>query len=79
MLLAALQSVDAVILFGDDTPEELIKAIRPDYLVKGSDYKVENIAGAEFVQGYGGQVRLVDLVNGCSTSGLVRRMRKGCE
>ncbi len=79
LLLAALQSVDAVILFGDDTPEELIKAIRPDYLVKGSDYKVENIAGAEFVQGYGGQVRLVDLVNGCSTSGLVRRMRKGCE
>ena len=46
-------------------------------LVKGSDYRVENVVGADFVLGRGGEVRLVDLVDGCSTTGLVRRMRPG--
>ena len=75
LLLAALQTVDAVVLFDEDTPEELIHVIRPDVLVKGSDYKIENVAGAEFVRGYGGQVRLARLVDGCSTTELAARIK----
>ena len=75
LLLAALQDVDAVVLFGEDTPERLVHAVCPDVLVKGSDYRVENVVGADFVLGRGGEVHLVDLVDGCSTTGLVRRMQ----
>lgn len=75
LLLAALQAVDAVVLFGEDTPERLIHAVCPDVLVKGSDYRVEDVVGADFVRGRGGEVHLVDLVDGCSTTGLVRRMQ----
>lgn len=75
LLLAALQAVDAVVLFGEDTPERLIHEVCPDVLVKGSDYRVENVVGADFVLGRGGEVHLVDLVDGCSTTGLVRKMR----
>ncbi|MBD5626720.1 MAG: D-glycero-beta-D-manno-heptose 1-phosphate adenylyltransferase [Desulfovibrio sp.] len=75
LLLAALQAVDAVVLFGEDTPERLIHEVAPDVLVKGSDYRVENVVGADFVLGRGGEVHLVDLVDGCSTTGLVRKMR----
>lgn len=77
LLLAALQAVDAVILFGEDTPEDLVRAIRPDILVKGSDYKPEEVAGAAFVKSYGGQVRLIELVDGCSTTDLTRRIKAG--
>ena len=77
LVLAALQMVDAVVLFGEDTPERLIREVCPDVLVKGSDYRVEDVVGADFVLGRGGEVRLVDLVDGCSTTGLVRRMRPG--
>ena len=77
LVLAALQMVDAVVLFGEDTPERLIRAVSPDVLVKGSDYRVEDVVGADFVLGRGGEVRLVDLVDGCSTPGLVRKMRPG--
>lgn len=76
LLLSALQQVDAVVLFGEDTPERLVRAIKPDVLVKGSDYKVEEIAGADFVQSYGGKVKLVDLVQGCSTTELARRLKE---
>lgn len=75
MLLGALQDVDSVILFDEDTPAKLIEAIRPDFLVKGSDYQVENIAGAKFVQSYGGQVRLVDLVDGFSTTEIAHKIQ----
>lgn len=75
LLLSALQSVDAVVLFSEDTPENLIHSVKPDVLVKGSDYKVENVAGADFVKSYGGQVKLVDLVEGCSTSGLAAKIK----
>ncbi len=74
LLLAALQGVDAVILFDEDTPLELIRRVRPDVLVKGSDYTVENVVGADFVREYGGRVHLARLVDGCSTTNLVRRM-----
>lgn len=74
LLLSALQAVDAVILFDTDTPLELIQGVRPDVLVKGSDYSVENVVGADFVLAYGGRVFLADLIDGCSTTNLVKRM-----
>ena len=74
LLLAALQGVDAVILFDEDTPLELIRQVRPDVLVKGSDYTVETVVGADLVREYGGRVHLAHLVDGCSTTNLVRRM-----
>lgn len=76
LVLGAVKDVDAVIIFDEDTPEELIKKIRPDILVKGADYSIANIVGADFVQSYGGQVRLATLVDGASTTGIVRRMRR---
>lgn len=74
LLLAALRGVDAVILFDEDTPLDLIRQVRPDVLVKGSDYTLATVVGAEDVQAYGGRVYLANLVDGCSTSSLVRRM-----
>ena len=71
-VLAALASVDAVILFDEDTPLELIKAVRPDVLVKGSDYREEEITGAEEVRSWGGDVVLAPLVEGRSTSGILK-------
>lgn len=69
-LIAALRVVDAVVLFDETTPRELISGIRPDVLVKGADYKIEEIAGREFA----GRVELVEMMSGYSTSSLVRRI-----
>lgn len=74
-LVAGLRCVDAVTLFDEDTPEELIAALLPDVLVKGADYDVREVAGAEAVRAAGGEVRLVELVEGCSTSDLAARIR----
>lgn len=74
LVMAQLKGVDAVILFDEDTPLELIRALRPDVLVKGSDYNLQTVVGADEVLAYGGTVHLASLVDGCSTSGLVRRM-----
>lgn len=74
LLLSALQAVDAVVLFDTDTPFELIKSVMPDVLVKGSDYSVENVVGADIVMGNGGRVFLASLIDGCSTTSLVKRM-----
>lgn len=74
LLLAALRGVDAVVLFDEDTPLRLIQQIRPDVLVKGSDYSLATVVGAEEVQAYGGKVYLANLVDGCSTTNLVQRM-----
>lgn len=68
LLLAALSMVDAVVLFGEDTPYELIKAVRPDVLVKGADYKPEEIVGYDIVTSYGGKVETVEFVEGYSTT-----------
>lgn len=68
LLLAALSVVDAVVLFEDDTPYELIKAVRPDVLVKGADYRVEEIVGYDVVTAYGGRVETVPLTEGYSTT-----------
>lgn len=73
-VLAALESVDAVILFDDDTPLNLIKTIRPDVLAKGSDYSEEQVVGAKEVRTWGGQVALIDLVAGRSTTALINKL-----
>jgi rfaE bifunctional protein nucleotidyltransferase chain/domain len=75
-IVAALRCVDAVTVFDDDTPAALIERLLPDVLVKGADYRVEEIAGAEAVLEAGGEVRLIDLEKGRSTTGLVRHIRQ---
>jgi len=72
-VMAALGAVDAVVLFGEDTPMALIELIRPEVLVKGADYTIDRVVGAELVQSYGGRIVLVDLADGHSTTALVRR------
>jgi len=74
-VLAALACVDCVVLFAEDTPLELIRALRPDVLVKGADYARDQIVGAADVEGWGGRVVRVPLVPGKSTTDLVRRLR----
>ncbi len=74
-VLGALASVGAVVFFAEGTPIELIKAVRPDVLVKGADYTREAVVGGSFVEGYGGRVALVDLVQGKSTTATIRRMQ----
>lgn len=77
MVIAALRFVDAVILFDEETPYELIRFVQPDVLVKGSDYKVEQIAGHDIVLAKGGEVKLIDFVPGYSTSAIEAKIRKG--
>lgn len=73
--LAALLYVDAVCLFDEDTPKELIEAVEPDVLVKGGDYTIDRIVGADSVQQKGGEVRIIPFVDGYSTSGLIDKIR----
>ncbi|MEP0708291.1 MAG: D-glycero-beta-D-manno-heptose-7-phosphate kinase [Parvibaculum sp.] len=73
-VLAALQSVDLVVIFEEDTPARLIETLRPGLLVKGGDYKVSEIVGADFVQAHGGRVEIVDIVPGFSTTGTIARL-----
>jgi D-beta-D-heptose 7-phosphate kinase/D-beta-D-heptose 1-phosphate adenosyltransferase len=73
-VLASNTSVDLVVVFAEDTPLTLIEAIRPDILVKGADYRVEEVVGAEFVQSYGGQVILADLIAGHSTTATIKKI-----
>jgi D-beta-D-heptose 7-phosphate kinase/D-beta-D-heptose 1-phosphate adenosyltransferase len=74
IVMASLSPVDMVVLFEEDTPLELIRALRPDVLIKGSDYTVDQVVGGDLVRGWGGAVLLVDLREGHSTSGTIRRM-----
>jgi D-beta-D-heptose 7-phosphate kinase/D-beta-D-heptose 1-phosphate adenosyltransferase len=74
-LLAALQAVDLVVIFEEDTPLELIRKVRPTVLVKGGDYRREDVVGGEIVEAAGGEVILVDIVTGQSTTRLVERSR----
>lgn len=77
MVLASLGFVDAVVLFDEDTPLELIKTVHPDILVKGADYKLEDIVGYDFVTSYGGKVETIPLVEGFSTSRIIGERGKG--
>jgi D-beta-D-heptose 7-phosphate kinase / D-beta-D-heptose 1-phosphate adenosyltransferase len=73
-VMASLAPVDMVVLFAEDTPLELIEALRPDVLVKGADYSINEVVGADLVQSWGGSVLLVELQAGHSTTGTIRRM-----
>lgn len=74
-LLAALSIVDAVVLFDEDTPEKLIELVTPDYLVKGGDYKAEDVVGYNHVTQHGGQVVIVPLVEGLSTTNMLQSLK----
>jgi D-beta-D-heptose 7-phosphate kinase/D-beta-D-heptose 1-phosphate adenosyltransferase len=73
-VLAALESVDAVILFDEDTPLNLINAIKPNVIAKGSDYSADQVVGGKEVESWGGEIALIDLVAGRSTSNIIKKM-----
>jgi D-beta-D-heptose 7-phosphate kinase/D-beta-D-heptose 1-phosphate adenosyltransferase len=75
-VLASLASVDLVAIFEEDTPEKLIKALHPDVLVKGADYTIDKVVGADLVTGWGGTVVLAELSPGHSTTATIARMAK---
>ncbi len=76
MILAALRFVDGVVLFDEDTPLELIKRVQPDVLVKGSDYRAEEIVGYEVVKNKGGEIVTIDFLPGYSTSLIEEKIKK---
>ena len=75
IMLAATQFTDAIVIFEEDTPEELIHIVKPDILVKGGDWKPEEIVGSAFVKSYGGQVKTIPYLNGFSTTGIIQRSK----
>lgn len=74
-ILAALEFIDFIVFFDEDTPYELIKKVQPDILVKGDDYKPEDIVGYDIVTARGGKVITIPLVQGFSTTGLIQKMK----
>ncbi len=76
-VLAGLEAVDWVLSFDDDTPEALLRALRPEVLVKGGDYSREQVVGWEIVEGYGGEVRVLSFFDDCSTTAIVEKVRGG--
>jgi rfaE bifunctional protein nucleotidyltransferase chain/domain len=74
-LMASLEVVDAVILFDEETPQQLIEKILPDVLVKGGDYKKEDVVGSKIVLQQGGQVEIVLLLKGFSTTSLIEKVK----
>ncbi len=75
-VLGALSFVDHLVLFSDTTPERLIRALRPDFLVKGGDWKKKDIVGSGFVESYGGKVRSLPYIGGFSTTGLLEKIKR---
>ena len=73
-MLAGLQPVDYVTVFDEATPLELIQAVRPDVLVKGADYRKDEVVGADFVESHGGRVHLATLRDGYSTTSLIDKL-----
>ena len=76
-VLAALEMVDAVVAFGEDTPKEIVEELTPDALVKGEDWRDKGVVGREWVERHGGQVHLAPLVPGRSTTSILERARRG--
>jgi D-beta-D-heptose 7-phosphate kinase/D-beta-D-heptose 1-phosphate adenosyltransferase len=74
-VMAALAAVDAVVVFEEDTPLEVIRAVRPDVLVKGGDYSIETVVGHEEVIAAGGRVEIVPTVEGFSTTNIVSKLK----
>jgi len=79
IVLAALEAIDAVTLFHEDTPRELIAGLRPDVLVKGGDYTVSEVVGRDEVEAAGGRVVILPLTPGRSTTALLETIRRGGE
>lgn len=75
IILGALKPVDYVVIFGEDTPDKLIAQVKPNVLVKGADYRTDEIVGADFVKAHGGSIRRVRLTRGRSTSTLLKKIR----
>lgn len=75
-IIAALESVDYVVLFKEDTPLNLIKSLKPDILVKGADWDIGNIVGADFVKSYGARVSAINLAKGRSTTRIIKKIAK---
>jgi D-beta-D-heptose 7-phosphate kinase/D-beta-D-heptose 1-phosphate adenosyltransferase len=73
-ILSAIEQVDYIVIFGETTPLKLIKAIKPDVLVKGADYTKDTVVGRNFVESYGGRVELAPLIEGTSSSGIMSRI-----
>ena len=74
IVLSELEAVDFIVPFSEDTPIELIKCILPDVLVKGGDYSIKEIVGWNVVQDNGGEVKSLEFIKGCSTTGLINKM-----
>lgn len=74
MILASLFFVDYVVLFSEDTPLELIQTLRPDILVKGGDYVAEEIVGYDILKSYGGEVKILDFVEGFSSTSIINKI-----
>ena len=74
MVLAGLGAVDLVVPFDEDTPIKLIEAAKPEILIKGSDYSEDQVVGGDLVKGWGGEVRLAQIVDGYSTTAAIARM-----
>ena len=75
-ILAALSCVDAVTIFDEETPKNLIHVLKPDFLVKGGDWKKDQIVGSDFVESYGGIVKSLQFVDGRSTTKIIEKMAK---
>ena len=75
-ILDAIKSVDMIVGFDEDTPEKLIKEILPNVLVKGRDYSIDKVVGADTVISYGGRVEIIDLIEGKSTSSMIDQILK---
>ncbi len=73
-MLAALGCVSHVLIFEDDTPDTILRALRPDFLVKGGTYALDEVVGRDIVHDYGGRVAVVSLVDGISTTKIIRDM-----
>lgn len=78
-IIAGLSSVDYVTTFQQDTPFEVIKKLKPDILIKGSDWNKENIVGADFIKGYGGNVYTIKLAYDRSTTSIIKKIVETCQ
>lgn len=78
-VLAALASVDHVVFFEEQTPENLIRELQPDILIKGADWKGKAVAGADIVKARGGEVEFIDYVEGKSTTNIIEKIKRQCQ
>lgn len=78
-VLAGLGSVDWVLPFEEDTPERLLELLQPDILVKGGDYRINEVVGANIVKSYGGKVEVLNFVDDCSTTAIVNKIKQNAQ